>query len=263
MSLTAPAWHERFKQQAAWTEPLRRHLYTSYAIDQAARLLDLGCGTGVVLAELNKTGPGLIFGLDINQTYLELAQGYAPAAALSQGDAYALPYKDQAFDCVMFHFFLLWIRKPASVLTEVRRVTRPGGAILALAEPDYGGRIDFPVELSQLGDWQIAALRDQGAEPLIGRRLAHLFAGAGLVDIQTGLLGGQWVQGAHSNDAFEREWSVIRADLEAMHTAPPPNLVDELYQIDRAACQRGERVLFVPTFYAAGRAPFIDLQSHN
>jgi SAM-dependent methyltransferase len=255
MSLTAPAWHERFIQQAAWTQPLRRHLYASYAINQARRSLDLGCGTGVITEELCSAAPGSVFGLDINRSYLALAQAFARQSALAQGDAYALPYKDQAFDCILFHFFLLWIADPAPVLAEAMRATRPGGAILALAEPDYGGRIDYPAELGQLGDWQMTALRNQSAEPLMGRRLAHIFAQAGLVDIETGLLGGQWKSGRYSEDAFEREWAVLRADLEAIQAGPPQSLVDELYQIDRAACQRGERILFVPTFYAAGRVP--------
>ena len=60
------------------------------------------------------------------------------------------------------------------------RVTHPGGFVLALAEPDYGGRIDYPTELSQIGDWQKNALKQQGANPLMGRELRSIFSHAGI-----------------------------------------------------------------------------------
>jgi len=72
------------------------------------------------------------------------------------------------------------------------RITRPGGAVLALAEPDYGGRIDYPIKLAQMGKWQIESLRLQGADPLMGRKLATIFNSAGFDSVETGVLGGQW-----------------------------------------------------------------------
>jgi hypothetical protein len=129
----------------------------------------------------------------------------------------------------------------------MQRVTRPGGWVLALAEPDYGGRVDYPEALAEAGRLQAEALRAQGAEPNMGRRLMALFRQTGLAQVSAGVLGGQW----HSDDPgdWRAEWAVLRADLGDRLTEAEYEL---LYRIEAEARQTGERVLFVPTFYAAG-----------
>jgi hypothetical protein len=135
------------------------------------------------------------------------------------------------------------------------RVTKPGGAVLALAEPDYGGRIDFPPELAQIGQWQKTALQIQGADPEIGRKLAGIFSNLGLSRVETGVLGGQWTAPPSQED-WESEWSVIQADLQQT-TRTPVNYesYQTLKRIDKSAWLKGERVLYVPTFYAWGFVP--------
>ncbi len=123
---------------------------------------------------------------------------------------------------------------------------------MALAEPDYGGRIDYPDELSVIGKWQIDSLLQQGADPLIGRKLRTLFATSGLNQIEAGVLGGEWKTASLGTEQ-ESEWAVIRSDL----AREPEKLsrLDKLYQIDQQAQEHNERILFVPTFYAWGRVP--------
>jgi hypothetical protein len=131
----------------------------------------------------------------------------------------------------------------------MRRVTRPGGAVMALAEPDYGGRIDYPDKLALLGEWQIESLKRQGADPLMGRKLTGLFHKTGLESVETGVLGGQW---SESPDwaAWESEWAVLESDLKK--TFQDFESWKVIKDLDKSAYEKGERVLFVPTFYALG-----------
>jgi SAM-dependent methyltransferase len=138
-----------------------------------------------------------------------------PAARLTQGDALSLPYAAGCFDLVLCHFLLLWISDPVHAVAEMRRVTRPGGSVLALAEPDYGGRIDYPKDLEVLGDWQRFALQRQGADPQIGRRLGEIFNRAGIKLIEAGVLGGQW-HAKPTRQEWALEWSVLLSDLQAL-----------------------------------------------
>ena len=131
------------------------------------------------------------------------------------------------------------------------RVTKPGGWILALAEPDYGGRIDFPRELEIIGQAQIQALLDQGANPYLGRTLRALFHSAQLTEIRAGLLGGEW-QGSLNEDQLVSEWETLAQDLSDLL---PADEIERFRRIDHEAWEMGTRILFVPTFYAAGRAP--------
>lgn len=247
-------WHERFLQQARWTKSLRDYLFGRALPPTAAKILEIGCGTGAILSDLKGLSSGsghTPFGIDLQPTHLELARRYAPLARLACADAHELPFPDHSFDAVFCHYLLLWLDDPGRALQEMRRVTAPGGAVLALAEPDYGGRIDYPEGLGRLGSWQSQALQDQGADPRMGRRLAGLFRQAGLVEVESGVLGAQWSQAASRED-LEMEWQVLRNDLAE---AVPREELEALEQLDRQAVQTGERVLFVPTFYAWGKSP--------
>jgi ubiquinone/menaquinone biosynthesis C-methylase UbiE len=248
-TLTVLDWHARFEQQARWTQDLRHYLFGRAALKSSRRVIDAGCGTGVLAKELPGLCQAKIFGLDIARNHLDMATRNAPAAIFTQGDAQELPFLSGTFDLAFCHFVLLWVTDPSRVIREMRRVVIPGGAVLALAEPDYGGRIDFPGELSALGELQCRSLRRQGADPEMGRKLAGIFHQAGLTSIEFGVIGGQWTS-TPSQDEWESEWRVLEQDL---NKSPEVAInASELKAQDWYAWQSGERVLFVPTFYAIG-----------
>ena len=63
----------------------------------------------------------------------------------------------------------------------------------------------------------------QGAEPEMGRRLAALFQDAGLLNVRSGVLGGQW--GAPlAADLIQSEWNVLSSDLDGL--VSPAELAD-------------------------------------
>ncbi len=252
--LSTQQWHKRFQQQAGWTHELRRHLFDRFALDRLAKVLEVGCGTGAVLAEASNSCSARLYGLDFNPDYLRLAQNYAPSSGLTAGDAHCLPYASSSFDLAYCHYLLLWVKDTTQVVAEMARVTRRGGIVMLVAEPDYGARIDYPQELESLGVWQTISLRKQGADPEIGRRLAGLLAGAGLSAVEGGVLGGAWSYPLASEE-WELEWQVLYDDLSRLDTELSLDSMNlnALQELDRQCWQRGERVLFVPTFFALGR----------
>lgn len=239
-------WHARYLQQARWTEQLRSYLYNKAGLESAQRALELGCGTGAVLADFPlKTG---VHGLDVSLPALAQAALHAPGACLTCGDGASLPFAGSVFDVVFCHFVLLWVGDPQQVVSEMRRVTCPGGAVLALAEPDYGGRIDNPPQLAEAGRWQIQSLRRQGADPEMGRKLSGIFTRAGLKQVETGVIGGEW-QGSLPAGEQDLEWQVLTSDLAGQI---PFQNIQKMKALDGQARELGERVLYVPTFYAWG-----------
>ncbi len=241
-------WHLRYQQQARWTETLRAYLFNKAGLAAAGRILELGCGTGALLEDLPAKPGAAVHGVDWNLSAVIEASVHAPGVSLLCADGHFLPYPGAVFDLTFCHYLLLWVKDPGQVLREMRRVTRPGGAVLALAEPDYGGRIDYPPALEPLGCWQSASLRRQGADPEMGRKLSGLFAGVGLRQVETGILGGEWRVSARATDNLE--WDVLEADL-AGHL--PAQDIQKMRKLEQAAWETGQRVLFVPTFFAWGR----------
>jgi ubiquinone/menaquinone biosynthesis C-methylase UbiE len=251
MLLSTRDWHQRFQQQAGWTRAMRGFLLRRLDLNPSKCVLEVGCGTGAVTSDLASTYGCKVYGLDLNFPYLSLASKTDARSHYTAGDAFSLPYPNGTFDSIFCHFFLLWIRDIPSVLAEMRRVSRPGGWVYALAEPDYGGRIDFPDSLTELGQWQAFALGSQGAQPNIGRRLMSEFISAGFEHIETGLMGGQWKPNFDAAE-FEAEWKIIESDLSVMVSAAR---LQALRRMDEVAHRKGDRILFVPTFYAAGKKP--------
>jgi ubiquinone/menaquinone biosynthesis C-methylase UbiE len=188
-------------------------------------------------------------GIDIRLDYLRFSHSRGIGNDLAQADALHLPFARNEFSITCCHFFLLWVQNPAQALSEMKRVTAPGGYVVAIAEPDYGGRIDHPVGLVELGSWQAQSLQRQGADPFLGRKLKGYFHAAGLRNVQVGILGGQW-SAPPAQSEWESEWDTLESDLADEISAVE---LAKLKQLDFAAWQTGERILFVPTFYASGQ----------
>jgi len=240
-------WHTRYQQQARWTENVRNYLWKSSGLFSAQRVLEIGCGTGAILETLPVSPGARVFGMDLNLEAVKQAQLYAPATSVMQAAGEFIPFPTATFDLVFCHYLLLWTKNPVTILREMARVTQPGGAILALAEPDYTARIDEPAALMELGRWQTESLRRQGINPSMGRQLAGAFSQAGITLIENGIHAGGW--GPSSPDEAELEWAVLQADLAGKISG---EVLQKMKILDEFARREGGRVLFVPTFYAWG-----------
>lgn len=116
-----------FYVEATTRETLRRMPMTP-----AARVLDVGCGTGELLRRLRAKYPeAVLAGLDPVAEMLAVAGNKLSGKEdLRIGYADALPWSSATFDvvvsCNMFHY----ISHPVAALREMARVLRPGGALV-------------------------------------------------------------------------------------------------------------------------------------
>lgn len=247
--LSPEEWHTWFTVQANWTHQTRLWLYRQAGLGRAQTILEVGCGTGVITEELARLSQASVVGLDCAPMMLGFARKQSGGVMYVRGDAHALPFSDESFDITVCHYLLLWLADPVGGIHEMARVVRPGGWVLACAEPDYGGRIDHPAELAALGRLQAEALRRQGADPEMGRRLGELFTTAGL-QTTVGTMAGQWQLPAAPDAGFEAEWKMREHDLARLIA---PEELQRLRALDRQALAEGRRILYVPTFYALGK----------
>ena len=116
----------------AWAQDLVKRA----ALCSGDRILDVGCGTGIVsryaFEALGKSGH--ITGVDVNEAVIEKAREICPPNIMpiewKQGDVEALPFSDAKFDVVLCQQGLQYFPDKSRALTEINRVLIPGGRIL-------------------------------------------------------------------------------------------------------------------------------------
>lgn len=104
---------------------------------EAARVLDVACGTGDLSLTISDTAAGAqITGLDFCRPMLDVAQrkaaGRGRAIPFVEGDALALPFGEGTFDAVTIAFGLRNLASVERGLAELFRVARPGGLVCVL-----------------------------------------------------------------------------------------------------------------------------------
>jgi SAM-dependent methyltransferase len=121
------------------------------------RILDIGCGTGQLTAQLAESGAD-VTGLDRSAEMLAQARHNFPGLSFELGDAASFTFPEP-FDAVFSNAVLHWVRDADAVAACVSRVLKPNGRFVA----EFGGKGNC-AEL-------IAAARSAGNA--LGRRVEH------------------------------------------------------------------------------------------
>jgi SAM-dependent methyltransferase len=127
---------------------LRRGFLAFAGIAPGARVLDVGCGTGVVARELAaRVGRrGRVVGVDPSRAFLREARRRSRGTGVRfrLGSGTDLPFRDGSFDAAVAVTVLLHVPRSDRVLAEMCRVVRPGGTV-ALLDQDFGTLVlDLP-----------------------------------------------------------------------------------------------------------------------
>ena len=132
------AFYSLIPPQRYWQR--RRHRIAVLWARGTGRVLDAGCGSSLIVQSLNN-----VVGMDYNYAKLRFLRRYE--IPLVNGSAFALPFKDESFDCVISSQVIEHIPFDESLFSEMRRVLRTGGRLI-LGTPDYatiGWRIIEPI----------------------------------------------------------------------------------------------------------------------
>ncbi|MFD2640345.1 demethylmenaquinone methyltransferase [Piscibacillus salipiscarius] len=124
-----------FQRHKAWRKDVMKHM----KVEKGSTCLDVCCGTGdwtIALSEAVGQN-GYVYGLDFSENMLSVGQDKVDEQGirnitLQHGDAMNLPYDDNHFDYVTIGFGLRNTPDYNQVLSEMFRVTKPGGIVVCL-----------------------------------------------------------------------------------------------------------------------------------
>lgn len=105
-----------------------RSLVSLVNIAPGQDILDLGCGTGTLTAEM-AAGGARVLGVDSSAEMVEKAKGQYPQLPFAQQDATRLPYEN-AFDTVFSNAVFHWIDDQPALLAGICRALKPGGRLI-------------------------------------------------------------------------------------------------------------------------------------
>jgi SAM-dependent methyltransferase len=192
-----------FGEVARLIMPVAEQFMARIELRPGTKLLDVACGTGNLALIAARRGC-VTSGLDIASNLVAQARQRARQESLdiefTEGDAEAMPYPDASFDVVVSMYGVMFAPRPERVVSELRRIAKPGG-LIALANWTPEGFIGkmFAVFARHLpppaglpspllwGDEAVVRARFLGAadELRLTRHIAHMcspFDPAGTVD---------------------------------------------------------------------------------
>jgi SAM-dependent methyltransferase len=185
-SAVAAEWAELW---GAFADPVRHAVIEATGIGPGSRVLDVGCGSGELLAMLESVGADAA-GVDPAQRMLEIARSLAPRADVRTGVADALPWPDDSFDVVVAVNALQFADDTDDALAELARVVVPGGFV---AVANWADR-----EHNDLDTVEAALAAAAGDEPTadgdlrVAGGLEQLLADGGLELVRSELVVAPW-----------------------------------------------------------------------
>ena len=180
--------HESVLRSHRWRTAENSAAYLLPHLKPHMRVLDVGCGPGTITAGLADRVPrGHVTGIDTAPEVLDQARELAANGTTSTSrpaTSTRSTIRTPRFDVVHAHQVMQHLGDPVRALTEMRRVTKPGG-LIAVRDADYGGMIWYP-ELPVLDDWLALyhkVARGNGGEPDAGAACTPGPRQAGLTDV--------------------------------------------------------------------------------
>lgn len=176
-----------------WSRRIAGPFLDFAGLTDAGTVLDAGCGTGSLSAELlRRTGQAKITAIDISPAYVAHAKAAVPGDRITfdTGDLTALSFADGSFDQVFSQLVLHFVPDAERAVSELVRVTKPGGMVAAAVWDARGGLLfnRFFLDTAAMLDPKAGELRGRDFTRPMTRpgELAKAWEGAGLIDRRAG-----------------------------------------------------------------------------
>ena len=181
----------RLRTQAAFAE---HTIFQNINFSSVKNLLEVGCGVGAQTEIMLRRFPKMhVTGIDLNPQQLSAAQDYLSKVPHAQGrfdlkqmSGDNLTYDSATFDGAYLCWVLEHVPGPARVLSEVRRVLRPGSEIVVNEVMNHSFFLD-PYSPNVWKYWMAFNdyQYDKAGDPFVGVKLGNLLTQVGYQNVRT------------------------------------------------------------------------------
>ena len=155
MATKTASWNsELYQSSHPFVWQFGRDLLNMLAPKAGERILDLGCGTGQLTADIANSGAEVV-GLDLSAEMIAAASANFPRLRFELGDIAAANYSSE-FDAVFSNAALHWVRDQNAAIHAIARALKPGGRFVF----EMGGRCN----IQQIWSAAIQALSAMGVK---------------------------------------------------------------------------------------------------
>lgn len=168
-----------------FSEPLAVQFARLAGVRAGQRALDVGCGPGALTAQLvQRLGTEAVAAIDPSASFVAAMRTRFPGINVQTGVAEQLPFPDDNFDAALAQLVVHFMTDPVSGLTEMARVTRPGGVVGACVWDHAGGSGPLSLFWRGVHDTDPDARDESGLAGARAGHLAELCRAAGLERIE-------------------------------------------------------------------------------
>jgi SAM-dependent methyltransferase len=172
-----------------YSEPLAAEFVAQLDLRAGRRVLDVGCGPGALTAQLvGRLGLPSVVAVDPSESFASAIRARIPGIEVQRAPAEHLPFADDEFDAAAAQLVVHFMTDPVAGLTEMARVTRPGGVVAACVWDHAGGTGPLAVFWRAVSAVDPDARDESGLAGARAGHLAELFERAGLRDVESSLL---------------------------------------------------------------------------
>ena len=144
------------------SQPLSVQIFQEYIKDKSLRIIDVGCGTGLVGVELEKGGFSNFDGIDISQEMIDIAKQRGYAQLFIGSLNVSLPCENNEYDAALCVGVFTHGHVGSNRLDELVRIVKPGGIVCFTVNEGVYDSYGFDSKIKNLEStniWEILEIR--------------------------------------------------------------------------------------------------------